>query len=460
MKSWMGLPGLLTCLALAPNYGGISHGGEAVSFENWWDRFTAESVVLTPPRLPAGMAVENVFGAWGVTFSSESATPISGTVETQDLWPSIRPILFLTPLPGPFDAPAILNGPSHGEDVGTLAIRFESPARRVYLVLGGETATTVVVRVVAPSGTVLGELTGQVYGKPQRGGGGPWTPFFLEDMEGREIGRIEVEYLDPAVPEAILLMRVDFVEPPSFPRCVPRIAHGALPEGRTLQTLLSVASSATPHGFLIEAPPQPTAAFCLEFFEEAGAPMPMELDGVVGHEIGRDLAPLESTMLRTTGAVSASGLDAGYACVTSNYPLELAAVYRVLDPNGAPVSEAGIEGVRPGHRFVGVLHKETDGETNTALALANVSDGETTAAVTFLLAPATTFRAEVALPARGHGAWFVDEEQLFPELFGRDAEGTLEIVSDAPIVATILRTIRGVVSASLPLARQRTGLGD
>lgn len=80
--------------------------------------------------------------------------------------------------------------------------------------------------------------------------------------------------------------------------------------------------------------------------------------------------------------------------------------------------------------------------------------------MTFLLAPATTFRAEIALPARGHPDWFVDEEELFPELLDRDAEGTLEIVSDAAVVATILRTIRGVVSASLPLARQRTGLGD
>jgi hypothetical protein len=140
-----------------------------------------------------------------------------------------------------------------------------------------------------------------------------------------------------------------------------------------------------------------------------------------------------------------------------------AAAYRVLDPSGAAVSEAGIEGVRPGHRFVGVLHKETAGETNTALALAHVSGEETTAAVTFLLAPATTFRAEVALPARGHGAWFVDEEELFPELRNRDAhtkKGTLEVVGEAPVVAAILRTIRGLVSASLPLARQRTGLGD
>ncbi len=108
-------------------------------------------------------------------------------------------------------------------------------------------------------------------------------------------------------------MWADFVTPPSFPRCLPQVAHGELSEGRTLQTLL-----------------------------------------------------------------------------TANYPLEFGAVYRVQDRGGAPVSEAGIEGVRPGHRFVGVLQKETAGETNTALALANVSDEATTAAVTFFLAPSTT----------------------------------------------------------------------
>jgi hypothetical protein len=208
----------------------------------------------------------------------------------------------------------------------------------------------------------------------------------------------------------------------------------------------------------------PTAAFILEFFDRIGS---ADADGDRRRRKGSNqrvvlhpLPPGGPAYSAPPSAVSGSGLDAGYACVTSNYPLEFAAVYRVLDPSGAPVSEAGIEGVRPGHRFVGLLQKETAGETNTALALANVSDEETTAAVTFLLAPATTFRAEVSLPARGHGAWFVDEEELFPELLGRDVEGTLEIAAEAPIVATILRTIRGVVSASLPLARQRTGLGD
>ena len=452
--------------AVGPLRAGAEPETHAGSAQDRRERIGGEAVVLTPPLLPAGVGVANVFADWGVGFSSEDPTlPVSGVLRTGNPWPGPHPpVTFLTPPPAPFHAPAILNGPAD-EAAGALTIRFDSPARWVYLVLGSETTTTATVRAGDTAGAIWGELTGEIRGETWEGSGAPWVPFLIEDPAGGAVGRIEVEYSDPAVAEAVLLIAAEFVDPHSFVRCVPRVAHGALAEGRTLQTLLSLTSPAAGHRFELDrafvAEPEPKVDFILEFFDEGGAPMPMEVGGVVVTRVVRHpLPPGRSRIFRTTGAVSESGLDAGYACVTSNYPLESAAVYRVLDPSGAPVSEAGIEGVRPGHRFVGLLHKETAGETNTALALANVSDGEATAAVTFLLAPATTFRAEVALPARGHGAWFVDEEQLFPELFGRDVEGTLEIVAEAPIVATILRTIRGVVSASLPLARQRTGLGD
>jgi hypothetical protein len=108
-------------------------------------------------------------------------------------------------------------------------------------------------------------------------------------------------------------------------------------------------SPAAGHRFELDrayvAEPEPRADFILEFFDEAGAPMPMEVgDVVVTRVVRHPLRPGRSRIFLTTGAVSDSGLDVGYACVTSNYPLEFAAVYRVLDPSGAPVSEAGIEG--------------------------------------------------------------------------------------------------------------------
>ncbi len=51
-------------------------------------------------------------------------------------------------------------------------------------------------------------------------------------------------------------------------------------------------------------------------------------------------------------------------------------------------------------------------------------------------------------------AAFVDE--LVPELADRDFDGSIEIVEDGEIVGTVLRTIRGLVSSSLP-GRSPTG---
>lgn len=273
--------------------------------------------------------------------------------------------------------------------------------------------------------------------------------FILEEDEGQWIYRIEVEIDEPAFAHRLYLILADFVDPPTFLRCIPQIAHGALPDGRTLQTLAAMTNPEPLNIFGL----QPTPELSLDFFDNSGAPMPVALNGEITSQVTGTLAPRESKVFATTETVSASGLDPGYACLTSNYPLELAAVFRVLDETGAVVAEAGIDGQRPGHRFVGLLEKVPIEETNTALALANVSEIETTAAVSFFLAPNTTFTAEVVLGPGEHGSWFADE--LSSQLADRDAVGTVEILSDQPIVGTILRTIRGVVSASLPVNRQR-----
>lgn len=411
-----------------------------VAFTLGW--FGDDWVALVPPSMPAGLNARAVFADWGVALSADdfASGPVGGTLAVR---------------PGPnvdavFEMPAVFNRSPEGEGGGAMTLRFDSPLRRVRIDLGAESSTEAVVGFFGIGGTVLGEVAGDV----GRADLVP-TEFPFEDDDG--IVRIEVTGRDAGVPVALLQIVAEFASPPSFSRCVPRVAHGAFPEGGwTLQTLLSAATLFPGTGLRVPEPVE--VDLSLEFRDHWGAPLTVVLDDEAESGFEYALGYWQPRIARTTDSLS--DLDAGYVCAASNYPFHFAAVYRVLDESGAPVSEAGIQGVRPGHRFVGVLQKEAAGETNTALALANVSDGEATAAVTFLLAPATTFRAEVALPARGHGAWFVDEEQLFPELFGRDAEGTLEIVSDAPVVATILRTIRGVVSASLPLDRQRTGLGD
>jgi hypothetical protein len=269
-------------------------------------------------------------------------------------------------------------------------------------------------------------------------------PDYDEEVQGL-VSRVELEYEDPDVSEAVSILWLWFAEAPSFRRCVAQVAHGSFPEGeQELQTLLSL----TPLG--VRTPyvtPRPLASVLLEFFDGSGTPMPLQVDGEVGSEFNFIIQGLDSRVVQTTGSIS--DLDVGYACATANYPLELAAVYRILDSNGVPESEAGIESAKPGRGFVGPFQRQLDGDTNTAVALANTSDHETTATISFFLAPFTTFESGVVLGPGEHGAWFVDE--LSEELAGRDAEGSVEVISEEPLVGTLLRTIRGKVSASLPL---------
>jgi hypothetical protein len=145
--------------------------------------------------------------------------------------------------------------------------------------------------------------------------------FFLEDDEGGGISRIEVTYEVPNEPEALFLIRADFVNPPVFERCVAQVAHGQLADGeRTIQTQLSLTSSAIRSAYLRF---HAAATFALEFRDQSGQPLPVILDGQQGAQFDYLVEDGESKIVRTT--ISVSQLDQGYACVTSNYPFELTA---------------------------------------------------------------------------------------------------------------------------------------
>ena len=392
--------------------------------------------MLVPPPLPAGSDVSQVFGDWGITLDNRSEqTPISGS-RSVFVWPE-----------GPkTDAPAILNDAPDGEDAGPLVIHFSQPVRQLSLHLAASTAVTATERLFNSDGVLLREeATSLLPGYTLL------NPVLLQDLEGRAISRVEVEYSDAHEPEALFLIHASFTNPPAFRRCVAQAAHGRLAEGeRTLQTQLSMTSSAIPNRY--SWPLHAVAMLSLEFRDPSGAPLPVILDGQQGAHFDSVLEDVQSKIVRTTGSVSE--LDRGYACVASNYPVELAAVYRILDSDGKPVSETGIQGAIPGYRFFGIFQKNLAEETNTALALANVSDQEAKVSITFYLPLFKKHTVEVVLAPGEQRASFIDE--LVSELSGKSAEGTVEIVSDQTLVGTIVRTIRGVVSASLPLGRSPT----
>ncbi|MFZ0429730.1 MAG: hypothetical protein WAO20_16555 [Acidobacteriota bacterium] len=402
--------------------------------------FSWYAVELYPPPEPAGLDVSRVFSEWQITLASESeGTPTSG----------YRP---LSPpeLAPPVDSPVILNGAPNA-DAGALVITFGSPVWRLGVSLGSEAGTDATVRYFGTDGVQLDEEIVHVGSQYAMLAAHPF-----EDAEEREISRVEVEYENPNEPETLVWLVADFVKLPTFRRCVAQVAHGAvLGTDQMLQTQLSMTNSAVP----LTYSGGPEARVQLEVRNPSGAASPLLLDGQP-----TNLLPLtfgiygvRSRVVRTS--LVGAGLERGYACVTANYPIEFAAVYRLLGADNQPVSEAGIQAATPGYRFFGVVQKDLAEETNTALAVANVSNETATITLRFLFPlPLPIKKVNWSLEPGEQRAQFLDE--ILPDLPDDISEGTVEIVSDQAIVATSLRTIDGVVSASLPLGRSPTGNND
>jgi hypothetical protein len=110
--------------------------------------------------------------------------------------------------------------------------------------------------------------------------------------------------------------------------------------------------------------------------------------------------------------------------------------------------------VTPGYRFFGIFQKKPAEDLNTALALANVSDQQATVSITFHVTPYKKYKAQTVLAPGARKAFLVDE--IAPQLAGKESEGTVEIVSGQRLAATVVRTLRGVLSVGLPLGRSPT----
>jgi hypothetical protein len=396
--------------------------------------FSSEDRVdLIPPPQPEGSDASDLFSQWGIKFSSESgARPVSGIRAVSPINQLIR-----------IDETVILNG-TLTEDAGALVIDFETPIRSFAVYLAAAFRTDATVSYFDADGLQLGEEVVEINVDDY---GWPFLHAF-EDVEGR-IRRATIDYANPEAPEALFMLMVDFVELPVFRSCVAQVAHGPIAgSDQTLQTQLSFTSGA------VTGPQwQVITPVRSEILNPTGAISPLVLDGASGNPAEFELNEVRSEIAHTVN--SGSGLETGYVCASSRYPIEIAAVYRILNEEGGPVSEAGIQGTTPGYRFFGPFQKEVLAETNTALAIANVSDGPATITITFNVPSSPHHReATQMLEPGAQGAWFVDE--LLSDFSDQDVEGGFEIVSDQRIVATSLRTIGGFVSSSLPLGKSRT----
>ena len=161
--------------------------------------FSGQAVRLIPPPQPDGSAVTRIFSDWGIELDSQSGSPpVSGT----------RLIAFENAF---LEGRVILNG-APGEEAGALVITFERAVRGVGVVPGAEVKTDATFRYFDADGLLLHAEVVPV------GGGYSFLTLGthrFEDVEGREISRVEIEYENPAEPEILFELEVDFA--PSRP---------------------------------------------------------------------------------------------------------------------------------------------------------------------------------------------------------------------------------------------------
>ncbi|HSR50130.1 MAG TPA: PQQ-dependent sugar dehydrogenase, partial [Acidobacteriota bacterium] len=139
----------------------------------------------------------------------------------------------------------------------------------------------------------------------------------------------------------------------------------------------------------------------------------------------------------------------GWAVFTGDGPLQATALFQQLGPDSKVLAQAGVAASRLGRRLLAPAQRNAAQNLDTALALVNPWPQES---VTLTLRVLGEDDQELASqqfflgPSR-HRALFLSEIGNLPETL----EGRLVVEADRDIAATLLLTVNGQVSASLPV---------
>ncbi len=363
-----------------------------------------------------GSAGEDLFDRWGIQFQGLGSaqprvrTQVIGIVGTQ--------INYLSP--------------EDGADQSRLAINFRSLTRQIGLVLRAGSGVTATLTAYDAAGNEIGsvqktgfdEVAGSFVGLEQ-GSGEP----------GISKLRIELDDANSAV--EVVELFVTFLTPRPFTTYVAQFADGALPSGG-LQTVLFLASLANT-----------TGRGEVRIIGDNGAPLEMEINGVTRSSVEFELGPFGSVSFATS-ATSSPPVQ-GYVCIDSNVPVEATAIFRILDADDNPLSEAGVGGSPGRNQMVGAVRKLDARMFDSGVAVANVSDQPADAVVLLLDEDGSTVAENsdfLQLGPGEHTAAFLPS--LFPGEDLSDFTGTVLILTDEPLVLVILRTRAGLVLSSLP----------
>ena len=269
--------------------------------------------------------------------------------------------------------------------------------------------------------------------------------FGIKATSDPPISKVTISYSSSQLQEQVIDFSFAYQTRPDFASVIPQIGDAVLGSG-ALRTIIVVTN-------LTDS----TAEGQVALFSQDGSEMELELAGGRGTALATDggvansfsIPPRGSAVLTTPG--TSDPVVQGYPIVGASVPVQSTAVFQILNGAGAPTLEAGITGTQEATFQSAPVARAQLGSVDAGVALANT--GDSTASLTLQLVNTANeflglFQTDMA-PGT-HMAGFVPG--LFP---GAPANftGSILINSDVPVAATVIRTLSGLVSASLQVAQ-------
>ncbi len=413
--------------------------------------FSDRAIRLPLERLISGAEASDALSLYGPTFLAQGGI---ARKQVSVIQVGVPPIV----------DHVIQNEPLEGTSTGkSLLLRFSGALRRVGFVLSNGSGQTV---ATISAETVRGEPLGSVRQTgidPRRG------PFIgLETDHEDGIGAISIDYGMEESPEQIADVLLESLTPSVYRVILPQVASGKLGDDE-LSTVVQLQTLAPTGG--------ETIAVSLSFFDGAGAPAPLRIEGEADTTFDLELPP--STFRELVVEPQGPGAFAGYASIESSVPILAQVLYRVtrsvdeigrLQAAGLLQSEAGIRAVEGDvYSSFPVRRDPTDGR-DVGIALVNLGDQPNPVRIAIFDAAGET-PAQLRNPLtftleRGeHRAFFLSQlcMQSPPSGFaciddflaGRAFQGALEVASQQPVAVAVLNTSRGVPVSSLPAGSLR-----
>ena len=244
--------------------------------------------------LAAGAEESDIYSVFGVRFVGEG-----GSV------PTVRTVTVFTGVPPTIDTIIRNESPTGTSADRALIVQFMHPLVRAGFDLVGNGFEDTIASVQAF--TAKGQLLGTVEQNEINETRGPFVGVETSHPEG--ISTVVLDYGEEEAPEQINSLIIDYLEPRSFKKYLPQIAHGRAGDF-LLQTTLQIQN--------LYASSQVEVWVKLLLFDQAGDPLTLNLNGEENSSFEFTLSYLRLKQLTTEGP--ADKVAVGYACIESNYP--------------------------------------------------------------------------------------------------------------------------------------------